>query len=140
MSDIRILKIDQNERISYDVEDQPVSKVEGIALLVQIVVNRLVTTPGSDALNEEKGAGLVELCRQHRLKDGSDALRDKIRERVARTEEQIIQEQSQLNVPDTEKLKSLNVIKMETDDQMPTQLNIHIGVESVFEQTARLAI
>jgi hypothetical protein len=138
MSDIRILSVNEKERASYSFRDQPISKISGVAHLAQVVINYLTTTPGSDSLNDTKGGGLVDLCRQYRA--NNPELKQKISERIDRTELQIQQEQSQLNLPDSEKLSALELISITRDSDNPTQLNIEIGVRSISNQSARLAI
>ena len=134
MSDIRILSVNEKERASYSFRDQPISKISGVAHLAQVVINYLTTTPGSDSLNDTKGGGLVDLCRQYRANN------PELKQKISRTELQIQQEQSQLNLPDSEKLSALELISITRDSDNPTQLNIEIGVRSISNQSARLAI
>lgn len=128
MGDIRILHVDDTSRASFQVPGASTLQVSGIAHLVQVVVNHLMTTPGSDRLSPHRGAGLADLCRKHRT--NSERLQEKIVERLERVESQIRDEQKQLNLPSEERLRSLSLVSATPDEDRPTQLNIIIGIQS----------
>lgn len=138
-SDIRILRVSPDKnKAQFEIAGQPILQTEGLAALVQIVINHLMTSRGSDRLNPERGAGLARLCRRHRT--NSQELQEKIASYIEETESQIRQEQSQLQLPPEEKLQSLSLLSAKPDEENPTVLNINVAVRSEAGDETRIVV
>ena len=138
MPDIRLLRVDGDERAAFSVADRSILQISGLAHLVQTVVNHLLTTPGSDRLSPHRGAGLSDLCRRHRT--NSAELKDQIADRIDRVDQQIRDEQSDLSLKESERLESLSLISATPDPDRPTRLNIVVGIESAAGEQAQISV
>jgi hypothetical protein len=138
MPDIRVLRVDEGGRAHFSAVYEGTLQVSGIAHLAQTIVNHVLTTPGSDRLNQSRGAGLADLCRRYRT--NSKELQDKIADRIETVNTQIKNEQEQLNLRDEEKLESLTVVSATPDENKPTRLNIVLAVRSKAGDEAQIVV
>jgi hypothetical protein len=138
MPDIRLLRVDQDGRAEFSAVNEGVLQVSSLAHLVQTVINHLLTTPGSDRLSPNRGAGLSDLCRQYRT--NSKELQEKIAERIEKVDKQIRDEQGQLNLRPSERLDSLTLLSAAPDPDNPARLNIVVGIQSEADEQAEIVI
>ena len=106
MSDLRLIKIDPITR-EVTIEASP-KQISGSELLVQVVVLSLLNIPGKDALEPNKGGGIPSLI-GYNIYD-EDTIFSDIAERVAKTQEEVLDDQIGLLIDPEEKLKEI-VIK-----------------------------
>jgi hypothetical protein len=138
MSDIRLLDLTSDDRVRFSVEDVPRLQTRGLAHLIQVVVNQLLTTPGSDRLNQKRGGGLADLTRRYRT--NSQELRQQIAGRIQEVQTQIVEEQKQLTLPPEEKVESISVESISTDENDPSVLNINLIVRAQSGDAAEVTL
>lgn len=100
----------------------PASRLaKGLPKLVQTYVKLLITTPGSDIYDKEAGGGLMALhLRSGNRQDRSLHL-GAFAACVARTQDQLVREQTNRQLPLTEKLLSADLVSVDFD---PNSLTI----------------
>lgn len=138
MADIRLLSVPSDGPVTYEIAGRTPLRAEGVVHLAQTVVNNLLTTPGSDALSPNRGAGLADLTRKYRT--NSADLRERITSRVDDLAVEMKQEQQQLDLPPDEMLQSLSVSGIEQNEDTPGRLDIYITVQSAAGQRAELQV
>lgn len=109
MPDIRLLTL-TGDTVSYDARRQLVPMCEGPAMLVQIVLNHLITTPGSDMFTPTRGGGLLQILRRMRI--GSPGCEQAIGASVRKVEFDILEDQKGLPLKDDERLASLQFLSV----------------------------
>lgn len=138
MADIRLLQIPSEGAVTYKIPGEVPLRAEGIVSLAQAVVNNLLTTPGSDALSPNRGAGLGDLTRRYRT-NAAD-LREEIKSRVDELAVEMKDEQQQLDLPPEETLGSMSVNRIEQNDDTPSQLDIYIAIRSAAGRGAEVQV
>lgn len=128
MPDIRILKVDANNAANLSLKGQANPQCEGVISLLQAVVANLLTTPGTDRLIMNRGGGLGDLCRKYRAL--SPELKEALAERIQATEFFMIEEQRRLDLPEDERLVSLELRAVVPDADDPSAVNIEIGLKA----------
>ncbi|MCS4157644.1 hypothetical protein [Salinibacter ruber] len=138
MADIRLLQIPSDGAVTYKIPGEVPLRAEGIVSLAQAVVNNLLTTPGSDALSPNRGAGLGDLTRRYRT--NSSDLREEIKSRVDELAVEMKNEQQELDLPPDETLASMSVSGVNRNSDDPSQLDIFITVRSAAGQNAEIQV
>jgi hypothetical protein len=138
MADIRLLQIPSDGAVTYKIPGEVPLRAEGIVSLAQAVVNNLLTTPGSDALSPNRGAGLGDLTRRYRT--NSSDLREEIKSRVDELAVEMKNEQQELDLPPDETLASMSVSRVSRNSDDPSQLDIFITVRSAAGQNAEIQV
>lgn len=138
MADIRLLQIPSDGAVTYKIPGEVPLRAEGIVSLAQAVVNNLLTTPGSDAMSPNRGAGLGDLTRRYRT--NSSDLREEIKSRVDELAVEMKNEQQELDLPPDETLASMSVSRVSRNSDDPSQLDIFITVRSAAGQNAELQV
>lgn len=112
MTDIRLIQVDGNNRITFKLSSKTVS---GMEELVQKVALTLLDEPGRSVLFPESGGAIPSLIGQNiDIVDNNDIFAD-ITTRVKATEREIIDNQIGLVAAPEEKLREIRIINIERD-------------------------
>ena len=123
MSDLRLINIDPVTRV-VTIKATP-KQISGSELLIQIVVLSLLNIPGKDVLDPNKGGGIPSLI-GYNIYD-EDTLFSDIAEKVAKTQEEILDDQIGLRISPEEKLKEIvikEIIRGDSEDEILLRLQI----------------
>jgi len=113
MDDLRLYTIDANGRVSFTPPPVP-QKASGMALLLQIVLLALFTTPGRNVFNPERGGGIMDLVGSNIDPDDDTEIIADITQRLEKIKAEIISSQSILvEEPSSSKLRDLQVVRIE---------------------------
>jgi len=105
--DIKVIHRDTTTgRLTFKVSSMPVI---GSDLLVQLVVLSLLNTPGKDILDLNNGGGIPEMIGLNIDATDSTEIVAEVTRRIKKTQVEIINAQSGLNVTSDEKLRDLQI-------------------------------
>lgn len=111
MNDIQLIDFDPETRKVFFVLKP--KKISGISKLIQVVVLSLLTVPGRDALDPEKGGGLPAMIGQNIDPNDSTEVFGEIVRRLRKSESEIIDSQIGLNEEPEEKLRELQIVSLD---------------------------
>lgn len=135
MSDISTILID--DRTGLVTWGFPVFgpvKLEGIFAIVQWAVYSILRLSGGDAFRPDYGTRFMLLPGTATIND-MDALRADISLIIKAAENNMLEEQKKYNnIPASEKLKSMNIIRITQDETDPTIINIYLRVKNISEE------
>lgn len=110
MTDIQLIDVDPiTRRIVFVLKAKTLS---GISKLVQIVVISLLTSPGKDVLDPERGGGILDLLGSNIDPNDSTELFAEVVQKIKKTEKEVIQSQIGLNDPSDERLREVQIVDL----------------------------
>lgn len=122
--DISLIYIDPITRVlSFKVGVFPLT---GIMKLVQIVVLSLLNISGKDVLNPEDGGGLPDLIGWGPDASADNEILGEVVRRLYKTEVEISNYQTGLDLPPDEKLKTLKVLELTRPSADEIQVRIRV--------------
>lgn len=127
MPDIRLFKVIDNT-VGYNISGQLIPMCEGVVSLLQVVVNHLMTTPGSDIFNPNRGGNLLNVVRRTRV--GTDALKDALVTSVRKVEFDILEDQRVVPLSADERLVSLTFISATAIEGHPDHALISLQMKT----------
>ena len=136
MADIRLIQFD--DTVSYDIDNQLVTMCQGPVLLLQVVLNHLLTTPGTDLFRPDRGGGLVNMVR--RLRATPRVLEDALSSAVRKVEYDILQDQAVVPFPDNERLVALRFVSATPIDDQHDRYRIELTLSVASGQTFAFSI
>lgn len=110
---------------SYDIGSHKYVMGENTIPLVQAFLTNLITDEGSDAIEEDRGGGLLALVGQYRRFDTS--LQSEITSRVRRVENRMLEEQEERTMAPKERLDHVDILRIEQGDQ-PDEVEIDLAI------------
>lgn len=121
MSDISVLRYEELPQPAPQTRQQRVSltwgkrskKVTGVLKLVQTVIKLMLTTPGTDKQRPELGTPIQNLFRRGIGRSNVDTVKLDISIGIEDVARQIIDIQSESQIPASERLSSLNIARVE---------------------------
>lgn len=109
-ADIQVIDIDQaSRRVYFALRPK---KVTGISKLIQVVVLSLLTVPGRDVLDPDKGGGLPALVGSNIDPNDSTEIFGEVVQRVKKSQKEIIEAQVGLNEDPEERLQELQIVSI----------------------------
>lgn len=128
MSDISLFTVDPKTRkVSFALKPK---LIYGIDKLVQIILINLFTSPdGRDVLDPAIGGGILELIGDNIDIDNKSTVFAVVAEKIKKTEREIISSQIGVNCPNTEKLREIQIIDIESGmNDNETYVNVKLRV------------
>lgn len=123
--DIQMIDVDQiTRRVSFKMTSKTIT---GISKLIQIVVLSLMTVPGRDVLDPEKGGGLPAMIGMNIDPNDSTEIYAEIAQRIKKTQKEVIDAQLGIDDDPEEKLQELqivSIVKGESIDEVLVRLRI----------------
>lgn len=139
MADLNILAIDPvTRRVSFSFNLVPV-KTDSIASLLQLCIKTVLTTTGKDKFSPLYGGNIRDYARKSVFRNDLNAVKADIVHLVADAEKQIKYEQVDMDIPDNERLKSMQVTDILWNDSLET-LDVYIKVTSVAGQSTEISL
>ncbi len=115
-----VLYVDSNGVVQFGFNDVPPTRKSGIELLLQNILIRLFTNTGSHGFDLDFGGDLLNLLGGGYFPDQVDTLRANFSFVFSAIEEQIKEEQSYLDLPREEVLRSIKIKSIEYNDNTQT--------------------
>lgn len=138
MRDIRVIHVSgEFNVVGYRIEEQNPAFIAGAGGLVQAVIDNLITRPGSDALNPDRGGALIDILRRYRTNDSQ--LRDAIQEAIETVEDYMKQEQSLRSLEPEERLRHLRLIDIKPGSR-PDEILIELTLATESGDSINLTI
>ena len=137
--DFSVIKTDEYGRITFDYSSVTPTKLEGVQKLVQMVVLKLLKSPGRDIMSPDTGAGILTVLQGNISNDTSEVL-SQLSPLIKKIEEEIIEEQTNRELPDSEKLQKLNPVGIEADESDFTSYVLTIEIINEEEDLAQAII
>ena len=114
--DVKVVFVDpETRRVTLKVSSTPIS---GIDLLVQVVILSLLSVPGQDVLDPNDGGGIPEMIGMNIDATDSTEVLAEITRRIKKSQAEIINAQTGLNLLPEEKLRDLFVAKVASGEQI----------------------
>jgi hypothetical protein len=132
MTDINLMNVFGDGSVEMGL-DFSSGRMDGMASLFQRIVLKFLKTPGSDALRPNDGGGLQELFLGNTT--NTEELTSDIADIVRRVRDSIVLDQTDENLPDSERLYELTVRNVTVDHGTST-LNISIYYRNALQQEA----
>jgi len=126
MKDLRYIVRNSENLVTFQIPRFN-DEVSGVELLVQIVINHLLTTVGSDLLNPERGGSFLKISRSTGQRMQVPV---KITHAINRIEQDIIAEQETQNIPEDEQLDSLEILGWDYDPATG-RADLKLGINTV---------
>lgn len=105
--DLRVIKVDPvTGRLTFEVSSSPIT---GSELLTQVVVLSLLNNPGQDVLDPDDGGGIPEMIGMNIDATDSTEIIAEVTRRIKKSQTEIINAQSTLNLDSEQKLRELNI-------------------------------
>ena len=133
--DFAVTKTDEYGRMTFDFSSKTPVKLEGIQKLVQMVLLKILKSPGQDIMSPDTGGGILTILQGNVNENTSEVLAE-LSPAIKKVEQEIIEEQSGQELPDSEKLQRLNPASIEVDDQDFTSYNMTIEIINAEEDLA----
>jgi len=115
-------------QVFHEITNNPKS-IDGFSKLVQVAERYLLMTPGSDIFRPNDGGGILSLLRSNVDPSNISNLTSKISTAVGAVRSQIIQSQSDGNLPLDEQLQDLFLVDLSVEES-GTRISIRVGVQS----------
>lgn len=138
--DFRALKVDDLGNIAFGFGSETPQSITGINKLVQLIVLKLLKTPGRDIISPETGGGLLQLIGGNTNPDDPREMISDISPKIKKAESEIIYEQMNSDIDAAERLQKLNIIDVSVDPANITSYNVTIEVINESEQVASATI
>lgn len=133
MNDLTCIYIDPiTSKASLRLASKPVT---GINKLIQLVILTLMTSPGSDLLDNKDGAGMLDLPSMNIDPNDLSELYAEVSRKVSLAQAEILKYQIGMDVSAEEKLKSISIISLEVVDSDEVALQLRIENEVGRAQT-----
>lgn len=114
--DVKVVFVDPTtRRVSFQASSLPIS---GIDLLIQVVILSLLNVPGQDVLDPNDGAGIPDMVGMNIDATDSTEVLAEITRRIKKSQTEIINAQTGLDLLPEEKLKELFVAKVAGGEQI----------------------
>ena len=135
--DIQLISVDPITKLA-TVTMQP-KTVTGIMKLMQVVVLSLLTVPGKDALDPDKGGGLPELIGMNISVNDSTEIFSEVATRVAKTQAEVIASQVGLDLIPSEKLKEIQIVSLD-QSQAIDEVAVRLRIINELRQTSDVVV
>ena len=129
MKDIKFIYKDEFDQLSVQFPSRA-EYISGMDILVQIVALAYLTDPGQDLNDPETGSGVRSIIGQIDIQN-EDNLKADFLSRTSKIEAEIIERQTDLDIPPNERLQGLEVRGMQVD---PLTLELNAGVKIYNQQ------
>jgi hypothetical protein len=124
-ADIQVIDVDPiTRRVVFGVKPK---RITGVSKLIQIVVLSLMTVPGRDVLDPEKGGGLPAMIGMNIDPNDSTEVFAEIAQRVKKSQAEIVAAQIGLDEDPEAKLQDLQIVsiqKGETPDEVLVRIRV----------------
>jgi hypothetical protein len=130
--DLGMMKIDPDTNKA--VFGMQTKTLSGINLLAQLVMMTLLTTPGSDTLDYERGAGMESLIGKFNLDVTAEVTRI-----INVAKDEIMSNQVGLNISSEEKLNRISLVSLVPNEDTAT-LDVKIRIENEVGRTRDVVI
>ena len=137
MSDIKFISIDPVTRIASFVLES--KKVSGIDLLIQMVIAALMTSPGSDLIDQDAGGGIEDLIGYNTDENDISEIQAEVTRRISRVQRELIQNQIGLNISAEEKLRNIEILYIRAGAEVGS-VDVRIRVENELGRTRDVVI
>ena len=115
-----VLYLDSNNVVQFGFDDKPPGQKRGIDLLLQNIVIRLFTNTGSNGFATTFGGDLLSLIGAGYFPEQLSTLRANFSFAFSSVEEQIKEEQSYLDLPKSEQLRSIGIKSIDYNENTYT--------------------
>ena len=137
MADIKVIEVDP---VTYKVSIKFSSRlVEGMDLLVQLVILRLLTTPGSDLFDEAIGGGFSEMIGMNHDPSDLSEVYSEVARKVSKAQQELISEQVGLDLLAEEKLLQITIVSLTPGAEID-EVNIRLRIENEVGRTRDVVI
>jgi hypothetical protein len=136
MSDLSVLYIDpETRRVSFEISSRSVT---GIDKLIQIVVLALFSSPQTDILDPQDGAGLEDLISMNIDENDVSEVHSELARRVSAAQDQVINNQIGLDIPSEEKLRKIDIVSVSSEE--PGEVKLKLQIENEVGRTRDIVV
>ena len=137
--DFAVIKTDTHGNITLNYSLATPVTINGIQKIVQIVVLKILKSPGQDIISPITGAGMLSVIQGNISDDPSEVLAE-LSPLVKKIESEIIEEQTNVDLPDSERLLKLNLVGIEQDPNNLTSYFMTIEIINEEEEIIQATV
>jgi len=136
MADLSVLYIDpETRRVSFEISSRTVT---GIDKLIQIVVLALFSSPDTDLLDPQEGAGIEDLISMNTDENDTSEVYSELARRISAAQDQVINNQIGLDISSEEKLRKIDIVSVSSEE--PGEVKLKIRIENEVGRTRDVVV